>query len=77
MASPQRSAGHRRHYLKAVDGFHGFEVKRGIEDPNRFMLVAEWDSVEAHQAWQRDNVGDFVGALNDYLAKPPEISHFQ
>ena len=59
-----------------VSGFHGFGVKRGVEDPARFLLLAEWDSVEAHQAWQAARANDFVGALNDYINGGPDIKHF-
>ena len=27
-----------------VQGFHGFNLMRGVEDPNRFLLLVEWDS---------------------------------
>lgn len=59
-----------------VDGFNGFEVKRGVEDPTRFLLAAEWDSVAAHEAWQSANVEEFLGALSDHLTGQPDIKHF-
>ncbi len=59
-----------------VEGFHGFKVQRGVEDPNRFLITAEWDSVEAHVAWQKANVEAFLGTLNPHLASQPTITHF-
>ena len=60
-----------------VKGFHGFELERGIEDPNRYLLTVKWDSVEDHVAWQKANVGDFLKALSDHISGKPEITHFQ
>jgi len=60
-----------------VQGFHGFNLMRGVEDPNRFLLLVEWDSVENHQAWQRSHVDQFLGKLNPHLSSPPDIKHFK
>ena len=59
-----------------VAGFHGFKLKRGIEDPRRFVLTAEWDSVDDHVSWQESNVSEFLGVLDPHLAGRPEITHF-
>jgi heme-degrading monooxygenase HmoA len=62
--------------FEEVQGFHGFEVRRGIEDPNRIFLTVDWDSVEDHTAWQKANVKDFLAALDPFLSGPPDIKHF-
>jgi heme-degrading monooxygenase HmoA len=60
-----------------VRGFNGFELRRGIEDANRFLLTVDWDSVEDHEAWQKANVEEFLGLLDPYLDGMPDIKHFQ
>lgn len=60
-----------------VDGFNGLTVKRGVEDPNRILITADWDSVEHHLAWQRDNREAFLGVLGPFISGQPEITHFE
>lgn len=50
---------------------------RGVEDPNRFLLLVGWDSVEDHQAWQQTHVEEFLGKLNPHVSSPPDIKHFE
>lgn len=59
-----------------VQGFHGFEVRRGVEDDAVFLITAEWDSVEDHARWQSDNAVEFLGILDPFLVGPPDIRHF-
>lgn len=59
-----------------VAGFNGFKVQRGVEDPTRFLVRAEWNSVDDHLAWQKSNVEPFLAALNPYLSGAPTITHY-
>jgi len=36
--------------LAAHKGCHSVEVGRGVENPNKFILLLQWDSVDAHVA---------------------------
>ena len=65
------------HLFENVQGFHGFDLLRGIEATDRFLLLAKWDSVGDHEAWQQAHVGEFLGILNPYLSSPPDIKHFE
>ena len=65
------------HLFEDVEGFHGFDPLRGIEDPNRFLLLARWDSVGDHERWQQAHVDEFLEALTPYLSGPPDIKHFE
>lgn len=62
--------------FRFVDGFNGMLLRRGVEHPNTFLITAHWDTVDAHQAWQADHGGEFLGAIEPYLAGPPTIEHF-
>lgn len=59
-----------------VQGFNGFQLRRGIEDTNRFLLTVDWDSVEDHQAWQAAHVEGFLGAVSPHIEGLPDIKHF-
>ena len=63
--------------FEGVAGFNGFNVQRGVEDPNRFLLTADWNSVADHETWQEAHVEEFLGELNPHLANLPEIKHFE
>jgi heme-degrading monooxygenase HmoA len=64
------------HLFENIEGFHGFELRRGVEDPNQFILTASWDSIEAHEAWQAAHAAEFIEALEPTITERPEIRHF-
>ena len=61
----------------AAEGCFGMGVQRSVEGPSKFLLMVQWESVDAHmvtfrqspafQQW-RDNVGH-------YFAAPPVVWH--
>jgi heme-degrading monooxygenase HmoA len=59
-----------------AQGFHGFEVRRGVEDDRIFLITAEWDSVDDHSRWQSDHATEFLGILDPFIDGPPDIKHF-
>jgi heme-degrading monooxygenase HmoA len=63
--------------LRESAGLRSIRMTRGVETPTRFVLLAEWDSLEAHQAF-RDS-GRFAiwrGGIGEYFAQPPHVEHF-
>jgi heme-degrading monooxygenase HmoA len=64
------------HLFEDVAGFHGMDLLRGIEDTDRFLILARWDSVGDHEKWQESHVAEFLGALGPHLSAPPDIKHF-
>ena len=64
-------------FFENVVGFGGFELRRGIEDPDRFLLTVNWESVDDHANWQKENVSEFLAVLNPYLDGMPDIKHFE
>jgi heme-degrading monooxygenase HmoA len=64
--------------LAGTPGCRSVRMTRGIESPERFVLLVEWDSVEAHNENFR-NSERFVqwrGYLGPHFAKPPVVEHF-
>ena len=39
-----------RPLLVGTEGCRSARMTHGIESPDRFVLLAEWDSIEAHEA---------------------------
>jgi heme-degrading monooxygenase HmoA len=58
-------------------GFHGFELHRSIEKPQRYRLMAQWETLENHTVDFRGSE-DFTawrGLVGQYFAAPPEVEH--
>ena len=63
--------------LAGAKGYHGMELRRGVEKPDRFLLFVDWDAVADHMAWMGVNEKAFLGAIGDYISAPPDIKHYQ
>lgn len=59
-------------------GLRSMRMTQGIETPSRFILLIEWDSVEAHERGFRetDRFPAWREAIGPFFAKPPLVEHF-
>ena len=73
----QQALGMAAPMLAAAKGYHGHELRRGIEMPQRFLLFVDWDAVADHMAWMSVNEAAFLGAVSPYIAGKPDIKHYQ
>ena len=58
-------------------GCGGVELQRGVEEPNQYVLVVQWDTVEDHMVHFRESA-DFQtwrGLVGPYFEKPPVVGH--
>ena len=67
-----------RHVLESTPGCHSVRMTHGVETPERFVLLVEWDSVEAHDTNFRatDRFTTWRAAIGPYFAGPPVVEHF-
>src|SRR5690606_11556307 len=67
-----------REVLATTPGCRSVRMTRGIESPSRFVLLVEWDSVEAHETNFRatDRFTTWRGHIGPYFAAPPTVEHF-
>jgi heme-degrading monooxygenase HmoA len=66
-----------RHAVADSAGCRGMRMTRGIETPTRFVLLVEWDSVEAHDAFRAsDAFATWRGLIGPHFANPPHVEHF-
>ena len=64
--------------LNEAEGSGGASLHRGVEDPDSFTLIVEWDSVEAHTALtQNTQFESFGEAVGPYLAGHTEVRHVE
>jgi heme-degrading monooxygenase HmoA len=64
--------------LAGTPGCRSVRMTRGIESPSRFVLLVEWDSVEAHLENFR-NTERFVQwrqLIGGHFTNPPLVEHF-
>jgi heme-degrading monooxygenase HmoA len=63
--------------FQSVPGWRGMELRRSIEFPGRFYLLARWDSVESHTVDFRESpaFAQWRSLVGHCLARPPEVEH--
>lgn len=56
----------------------GYEVSRGVEEPGRFVVRIEWDSVEGHEQGFRKSpeFGTFFQSVRPFFDDIKEMTHY-
>lgn len=64
--------------LRDTPGCRSVRMTRGVESPTRFVLLVEWDSVQAHEQNFRgtDRYATWRAAIGVHFAQPPVVEHF-
>jgi heme-degrading monooxygenase HmoA len=64
--------------ITAAPGCAGARLLRGIERPSTFLLLVEWESVEAHVEDFRNSpaFGEWRRIVGPFFAGPPAVDHF-
>ncbi|HIT75344.1 MAG TPA: antibiotic biosynthesis monooxygenase [Candidatus Avipropionibacterium avicola] len=64
--------------VRSCPGCRSVRMTAGVEDPLRFTLLIEWDSVEAHEDNFRatERYSTWRAAIGPYFAQPPLVEHF-
>lgn len=65
-------------FVAQTPGFQNARMTRSIESPSRFVLLIEWDTIEAHCVAFREsaNFGKWRAMIGPYFDGPPKIEHF-
>ena len=60
-------------------GFRGYKVNRGIESPDRYILMIYWDTLENHTVDFRQGplFPQWRAIVGPYFAIPPSAEHFE
>lgn len=70
--------GRGRELIAQSDGCRAVRMTRGVESPSRFVLLVEWASVAAHEAFRAsDRFGQWRGHVSPHFATPPVVEHFE
>jgi len=67
-----------RPLVVSTPGFRSVRMTRGIESPSRFVLLVEWDTIEAHLENFRatDRFTRWRALIGPYFAQPPHVEHY-
>jgi heme-degrading monooxygenase HmoA len=65
--------------IAASPGFRGLRVKRGVESPSTFLLLVEWESLEAHTEGFRGSAAyeEWRALLHHFYDPFPVVEHFE
>lgn len=68
-----------KHLIARTDGFIGLEVSRCVEQPSNFLLLVEWESLEAHTVNFRGgpDYDRWREALHHFYVTMPRVEHFE
>jgi heme-degrading monooxygenase HmoA len=60
-------------------GMKGWKVNRGVESPERYVLMVFWDSLEDHTVHFRGGplFGEWRAIVGPFFAAPPVVEHFE
>ena len=64
--------------IRASAGFRSIRIVRGIESPSRFVLLVEWDDLEAHTVGFRESerFTRWRAAVSPFFDGAPRVEHF-
>jgi heme-degrading monooxygenase HmoA len=63
--------------LVSVPGVLSVNLGRGIENPGKFMLLVEWENMDAHAAYNKSVVCREVRELIGRFSKGGAMEHFR
>jgi heme-degrading monooxygenase HmoA len=60
-------------------GFLGYAVQRGIESPDRYLLMIRWQTLEDHTVSFRGGplFVEWRAIVGPFFAAPPSVEHFR
>ncbi|MSQ70907.1 MAG: antibiotic biosynthesis monooxygenase [Betaproteobacteria bacterium] len=65
--------------ISAAKGYVSHEMRRCIETPDKYQLLARWQTVEAHTVdfRQSEAYKTFRGMIGEFFAEAPQVEHFE
>ena len=60
-------------------GFKGYKVNKGVESPERYVLMIYWQTLENHTVDFRQSAAftQWRALVGPYFAAPPAVEHFE
>jgi heme-degrading monooxygenase HmoA len=67
-----------RTVISRAKGFKGWKVNKGVESPERYLLMIFWDTLEDHTVAFRGGplFTEWRAIVGPFFAAPPVVEHF-
>ena len=64
--------------ISRAKGFRGYKVNKGVESPERYILMIYWETLENHTVDFRGSPAfqDWRAIVGPFFAAPPTVEHF-
>lgn len=64
--------------ISQAQGFCGYKINKGIESPERYVLMIFWETLENHTVDFRNSpaFAEWRAIVGPYFAAPPVVEHF-
>jgi heme-degrading monooxygenase HmoA len=68
-----------RRIIAAADGFSSLRLEQCIEQPDRYLLLVEWDTLEAHTEGFRGSAAyqEWRSLLHHFYDPFPTVEHYR
>jgi heme-degrading monooxygenase HmoA len=65
--------------VSTAKGFRGYKVNKGIESPERYILMIYWETLENHTVDFRGGplFPQWRAIVGPFFAAPPVVEHFE
>jgi len=64
--------------ISKAKGFRGYQVQKGIESPERYLLMIKWETLDDHTIAFRQGplFPEWRAIVGPFFAQPPVVEHF-
>jgi heme-degrading monooxygenase HmoA len=64
--------------IAKAKGFRGYKVNKGVESPERYLLMIFWDTLEDHTVAFRGGplFAQWRAIVGPFFAQSPQVEHF-
>ncbi|MGD0313383.1 MAG: antibiotic biosynthesis monooxygenase [Acidimicrobiales bacterium] len=68
-----------RAVIAGSPGFRSLSLHRGVEDPDRYLLLVEWEALEDHVVGFRESerFTQWRALIGPFFDSPPLVDHFE
>ena len=65
--------------IARAPGMKGWKVNRGVESPERYLLMVFWDTLDDHTVGFRGSplFAEWRAIVGPFFAEPPRVEHFE
>jgi len=76
--SPAANPGGHETVIAQAQGFRGYKVNKGVESPDRYLLMIYWDTLANHTIDFREGplFPEWRAIVGPFFAAPPVVEHF-